>query len=153
MRVMIHRIFVSRMYARIIIIFSVLYWFCYLTIPVLPNNVLAAENSPQATVITEPKLLEGTWVRPDGGYVLQLNNIADDGTLTAAYFNPRPIKIFQAFWATINRALRVSVELRDINYPGSKYNLQFDPGTDRLQGTYYQALERQTFAVEFVRQR
>jgi len=41
--------------------------------------------------------------------------------------------------------------LRDINYPGSKYNLQYDPETDRLIGTYFQAIQRQTFDVEFTR--
>jgi hypothetical protein len=45
------------------------------------------------------------------------------------------------------------VELRDINYPGSKYNLHYDPKTDRLKGNYFQALERQNYEVEFVRVR
>ena len=43
------------------------------------------------------------------------------------------------------------VELRDVNYPGSAYNLRYDPKTDRLIGTYFQAVQRQTYDVEFVR--
>ena len=42
-------------------------------------------------------------------------------------------------------------EQRDVNYPGSTYNLQYDPETDRLKGTYFQAVERQTFEIQFVR--
>ena len=47
--------------------------------------------------------------------------------------------------------LMIFVELRDVNYPGSQYDLHYDPKTDRLTGTYFQAIQRETFAVEFVR--
>ena len=43
------------------------------------------------------------------------------------------------------------VELRDVNYPGSTYRLIYDGGRDVLTGTYFQALQQQTFEVEFVR--
>jgi hypothetical protein len=43
------------------------------------------------------------------------------------------------------------VELRDVNYPGSMYNLRYDPENDRLKGTYFQAIQRETYDVEFVR--
>lgn len=97
--------------------------------------------------------LEGKWVRPDGGYVLELRNIKKDGSLTAAYFNPRPIRVFRAEVSKKDGAITLFVELRDMNYPGSTYKLQYDPATDRLTGTYFQAVERQTFNVEFVRVR
>lgn len=97
--------------------------------------------------------LEGKWVRPDGGYVLELRNVRKDGSLTAAYFNPRPIKVFRAEAAKKDGTLTVFVELRDVNYPGSTYKLQYDPATDRLKGTYFQAVERQTFNVQFLRAR
>ena len=45
------------------------------------------------------------------------------------------------------------VELRDVNYPGSNYSLQYDKVTDRLKGKYFQAVERRTFNVEFMRAR
>jgi hypothetical protein len=41
--------------------------------------------------------------------------------------------------------------LRDINYPGSTYNLLYDPTSDRLKGKYFQAVAGQTYEVEFVR--
>jgi hypothetical protein len=46
----------------------------------------------------------------------------------------------------------VFVELRDVNYPGSKYSLRYDPAADSLKGFYFQAIEKQTFPVEFIRQ-
>ncbi len=95
--------------------------------------------------------LEGRWVRPDGGYILELWHIRKDGDVSAAYYNPRPINVFSAKWSRIGGKINVFVELRDINYPGSKYNLQYDPGSDRLKGTYFQAVEKQTFDIEFVR--
>jgi uncharacterized protein (DUF2147 family) len=95
--------------------------------------------------------LEGKWVRPDGGYVLELKNIRKDGSMTAAYYNPRPIRVFKAEAKQKDGRIILTVELRDINYPGSIYNLHYDAATDRLKGTYFQAVERQTFNVEFVR--
>jgi hypothetical protein len=95
--------------------------------------------------------LEGKWVRPDGGYVLELKNVKKDGSLTAAYFNPRPIKVFRAEWSLKGGGINLFVELRDVNYPGSTYTLQYDAATDRLRGAYFQAVEKQTFQVEFVR--
>ena len=45
------------------------------------------------------------------------------------------------------------VELRDVNYPGSTYTLQYDAASDRLMGTYFQAVAKQTFRIEFARGR
>jgi hypothetical protein len=105
----------------------------------------------QTQVQTDVQRLEGRWVRPDGGYILELREIKKDGSLKAAYFNPRPIKVYSAKWSRKQGKINLFVELRDVNYPGSKYNLQYEPGVDRLKGTYFQAVEKQTFNIEFVR--
>lgn len=105
----------------------------------------------QTQVQTDLQRLEGRWVRPDGGYILELSEIKKDGSVSAAYFNPRPIKVFSAKWSRKGGKINLFVELRDVNYPGSKYNLQYDLRADRLKGTYFQAVERQTFNIEFVR--
>ena len=97
------------------------------------------------------KRLEGRWLRPDGGYVLELRDSGDDGSLKAAYFNPRPINVEQAEVRRKDGTLTVFVVLRDVNYPGSTYTLHYDPEADRLKGTYFQAMQGQTFDVEFVR--
>jgi hypothetical protein len=94
--------------------------------------------------------LVGQWQRPDGGYVLDIK-AAGDGMMEAAYFNPRPIHVANARASHSNGQVRVRVELRDINYPGSTYDLAYDSVHDRLVGSYYQAVERKTYAIQFVR--
>ena len=100
---------------------------------------------------TDFQRLEGRWVRPDGGYVLELTEIKKDGSLKASYFNPRPINVSKATWSRKEGKINLFVELRDINYPGSTYTLQYDPKSDRMKGTYFQAVEKKTFNIEFVR--
>ncbi len=117
----------------------------------LAETASAGEPEKQSPAQIDFKRLEGRWVRPDGGYVLELRDIKNGGRLKAAYFNPRPIKVFGAKWNRREGKINLSVELRDINYPGSKYNLKYDPVSDVLQGTYFQAVEKQTFDVRFVR--
>ncbi len=112
-----------------------------------------AKMGETAPARPEFQRLEGKWVRPDGGYIIELKNIRKDGSLAAAYFNPRPIKVFRAEAAQKDGAVTLFVELRDVNYPGSTYTLVYDPASDRLRGKYFQAVERQTFNVEFVRVR
>ncbi len=95
--------------------------------------------------------LTGRWVRSDGGYVLELREIKKSGSLKAFYFNPRPIYVHEARYQTKKGKIHLFVELRDVNYPGSKYDLQYDPEPDRLRGTYFQAVEKQTYQIEFER--
>jgi len=114
-------------------------------------SMVAAADTPQSAGKIDEQRLLGHWLRPDGGYILELKEIGKEGNLKAAYFNPRPINVARADWKRKQGVITVFVELRDVNYPGSKYNLQYDPKTDRLKGTYFQAIQRQTFDVEFRR--
>jgi hypothetical protein len=111
----------------------------------------AADTGKPSSAQTDFQRLEGRWVRPDGGYVLELTEIKKDGSLKASYFNPRPINVSKATWSRKEGKINLFVELRDINYPGSTYTLQYDPKSDQLKGTYFQAVEKQTFNIEFVR--
>ena len=95
--------------------------------------------------------LEGRWQRGDGGYILDIKTAAADGKLSAAYLNPRPINVARAEASLAGDALGVFIELRDVNYPGSTYDLTYDPAGDRLRGTYFQAALRETYEVEFER--
>ncbi len=115
--------------------------------------VLAESGKPskQSPGQTDVQRLVGRWVRPDGGYILELREVQEGGSLKAAYFNPRPIKVSEAVWSRQEGKISVMIELRDVNYPGSTYNLRYDSKTDRLKGTYFQAVEKQTFAIEFTR--
>jgi hypothetical protein len=43
--------------------------------------------------------------------------------------------------------------LRDVNYLGSTYTLEYNPESDQLFGQYFQAALQQTFEVVFSRQK
>jgi hypothetical protein len=116
-------------------------------------TMAAASDKPQSAGKNVVQRMTGRWIRPDGGYVLELKDIRNNGNLKAGYFNPLPIKVFKAEWKRKQGIITVFVELRDVNYPGSKYNLQYDPKTDRLKGTYFQAVHGETYDVEFVREK
>ncbi len=107
--------------------------------------------STQADGITTERLI-GRWVRPDGGYVLEIRTVQENGSLDAGYYNPRSINVARAEWRRENGRLTVFVELRDTNYPGSQYTLRYFPEEDALAGTYFQAVHRQTFEIMFIRQ-
>jgi uncharacterized protein (DUF2147 family) len=95
--------------------------------------------------------LTGKWVRPDGGYILELKEVGKDGSLKAAYFNPRQINVAKAEWRRMGDRLQVFVELRDVNYPGSTYTLIYSPEKDLLEGYYFQAVQGQTYTIQFMR--
>ena len=120
-----------------------------LAVIILAAN-LTFETIASASEAQVSKLV-GRWVRTDGGYVLELKDLAANGKLKAAYFNPRPINVSKAEWQSKDGVLSVFVELRDTNYLGSTYTLAYNPSTDSLVGIYYHAALKQQFEVEFKR--
>ena len=95
--------------------------------------------------------LNGRWLRPDGGYVLEVRSVDSSGKIDAAYLNPKPINIAKAEATRDGSTVKVFVELRAPNYPGSTYTLTYDQERDQLRGIYFQAVQRQSFNVYFVR--
>ena len=124
------------------------------TSPAPPPAAVNATN--QSAPAATPKLgfekLQGKWLRPDGGYILEIRSATAEGKLEAGYFNPKPIHVAKAEASRDGETVKVFVELRDVNYPGSTYTLVYDPAADRLVGNYFQAAIKQNFEVEFVRQ-
>ncbi len=120
-----------------------------------PSAAANVADQPDPAGAPEPTFekLTGLWQRPDGGYLIEIRSVGPDGEMNAAYFNPRPINVAKAGASQNGATITVFIELRDRNYPGSKYNLQYDPVFDRLTGTYYQALQKEIYEVEFVRMR
>ena len=100
---------------------------------------------------TNLKRLVGRWRRPDGGYVIEIRSVRGDGRLDAGYYNPRPINVSQAKASDKGDAVQVFIELYDEGYPGSTYDLTYNPQSDAFIGTYFQAALRQSFDVVFVR--
>ena len=116
--------------------------------PIIEAN---AANQTGAESKPEFSKLKGRWRWSDGGYILEIKRIADNGAMDAAYFNPKSIHVARAEASRDGEATKVFIELRDVNYPGSTYTLTYDPGSDQLKGIYYQAVEQQRFEVNFVR--
>ena len=112
--------------------------------------------APKATTVApaagseSPKnKLEGKWQRTDGGYILDLSDAKSNGDITAGYFNPNPVNVGRALWQNNAGKLMLMVELQDRNYPGSIYNLEYVGSQNILKGTYFQAVEKMTYNVEF----
>ncbi len=118
-------------------------------------NTAATPAAPASTPATPAQMqpLRGQWVRldSDGNYILDIKSAAEDGKLDAVYLNPRPINVSRAEADMIDGKLRVFVELRDVNYPGSTYNLRFDADNGQLVGKYFQATQQEQFDVVFQR--
>lgn len=121
--------------------------------PPVPSGAPASRESGAGAMAEAPEFqrLRGRWERADGGYVLEIRSVSADGGVDAAYLNPRPIHVAQAEASRQGGVLSLFVELQDVNYPGSSYNLGYDAARDVLEGTYFQAVEKQTFDVSFVR--
>jgi hypothetical protein len=111
----------------------------------------AISPTPLAEAKTDWQPLQGKWTRPDGGYILEIKKVDDSGKMDAGYFNPKSIHVAKAEATRVGGILRVFIELRDENYPGSTYTLTYDPGSDQMKGIYFQALQKQSYEVVFVR--
>jgi hypothetical protein len=124
------------------------------TTPLSANSSGAGASNASATV-TDAKAdfqkLVGQWLRPDGGYVVEVRSVDADGRMDAAYFNPRSIHVERAEASREGSGMKVFIELRDVNYPGSTYTLAHDAEKDQLRGIYFQAVEREYYDVQFVR--
>lgn len=112
----------------------------------------AAAGADRAPARAGFEKLVGRWLRADGGYVLEIRAVSPEGRVEASYLNPRPVNVARAQAARGGDLVTLLVELRDVNYPGSTYNLWYDDGRDLLEGTYYQATQQQTYDVVFERQ-
>ena len=132
---------------------------------VAAGDIGSAETEPVPEVPPEPRgakpavssgyvsfgKLQGSWVRTDGSYAIEVRNVADDGKMVAAYFNPRPIRVAEAKASREGDKLKVFIELRDVGYPACTYRLDYNPQNDSLEGIYYQAALGQNYEVVFLR--
>jgi hypothetical protein len=119
--------------------------------PVVAPTSQTTNTSVSSEALSSFEKLKGRWLRTEGSYIIEIRSVEASGKMNAAYFNPRPINVAKAEAMKAGENLGVFVELRDVNYPGSTYTLAYDPVSDRLAGTYYQALQQQSFDVLFAR--
>ena len=118
-----------------------------------PAGTKSANASASAAAVAPAAFdkLKGKWLRPDGGYVIEIKSVESGGKMDAAYFNPRSINVSRAEAIRDGEAAKVFIELRDVKYPGSTYTLTYDPAADQLKGIYYHAGLQQQFEVFFQR--
>ena len=116
-----------------------------------PQSTSSETVSPQQKTIPDKNKLIGEWTRTDASYQIKITELLDDGTMKAGYFNPKSINVSSAMWAFADGVLKIYIELKDENYPGSNYNLIYYPERDLLAGKYFQAVERVTYDVGFTR--
>jgi hypothetical protein len=114
------------------------------------KNTNNAPVTQQENKTLEKTVLMGDWTRTDAPYQLKITELLNDGTMKAGYFNPKSINVGNALWA-FGDGLKIYIELRDENYPGSNYNLTYIPEKDMLAGKYFQAVEKVTYDVGFLR--
>jgi hypothetical protein len=98
-------------------------------------------------------VLQGRWVRPDGGYAITIRAVDANGKLDASYANPNALPFSRAEASSDGRSIALYFELRAGGYNGSTYRLVHEPAKDVLSGIYYQAVAQQQYRVYFVRAR
>jgi hypothetical protein len=111
---------------------------------------IAGESLPDPAI--QEKFI-GRWVRSDGGYVIHVREVKPDGSVVAGYFNPKSINVSEAnvsVWKGFNQ---LYIKLEDKGYPGSTYKLYYYAEKDQLAGFYYQAVDKETFEVLFIRKK
>ncbi len=108
----------------------------------------------QAASAAKPREIDalvGAWQRTDGNYIILVSAVGAFGQLEATYINPRQLPFYKAVVTRDGDVLRLVFELRAGGYDGSTYELGYDRANDRLAGTFYQAVAKQRFDVEFER--
>jgi hypothetical protein len=111
------------------------------------------EVSAETKALRTLEKVKGRWLRPDGGYILEIKSVNAQGRMEAEYFNPNPISVTNAVARMEGDDIKILVELSGQNYPGSRYELTFITAAGLMAGTYYQAALKQTFDVVFERAR
>jgi hypothetical protein len=114
-------------------------------------SYIKANQNQQKNNVTNNKVLLGNWERTDSDYKIKIYEVTKDGKMKAGYFNPKYINVSKASWTNSKAVLKIYVELRDKNYPGSNYTLIYYPEKDMLAGKYFQAVSGEAYDVLFTR--
>ena len=117
----------------------------------LPTQAQVRAEAPAAQVDGTFATLPGRWVRPDGGYVINIKGVDASGKLDATYANPNPLTFSRAEATRDGNTIKLFFELRAGGYNGSTYTLTYDPASDTLKGVYFQAIAQQKFDIYFMR--
>jgi len=116
-------------------------------------NTTAEPVIPQQQKPVDKTVLIGNWTRTDAPYQIKISELSEDGNMKVGYFNPKSIHVGKANWSSTDGYLKIYIELRDENYPGSNYTLFYYPDKGLLAGKYYQAVEGTTYEVGFMKEK
>lgn len=119
--------------------------------PVKKTTTSASDSILTNPTNLDPGKLVARWLRSDGGYIIEIFSVTADGKITAGYFNPKPINVEKAEWIVQENRMFVHIILRDVNYPGSQYTLEYSQGNESLTGNYFQAIDGINYDVTFIR--
>ena len=133
----------QKIYFKIGVILIILAWAVFFQDP----ETAASAEQPDFKVIV------GEWVRPDGGYIVRVQDVNPDGSVDAGYFNPGKINIAEANVSLQKGLVKLFIKLQDKGYPGSTYTLYYYQEQDALAGFYYQAAVGQNYEVVFFRKK
>lgn len=109
-----------------------------------------AHGGPIQYLTPDMLALQGSWVRNDAPYILELK-LTEDNTLQATYFNRRFIHVEKTETAHEKGLHYIMIELQDVNYQGSVYLLSYDRKEDALRGIYMHGASGQRYQVRFYR--
>ena len=88
-----------------------------LAVAVVYGLMNRSATEPTATVPQKKETpdfdrLVGNWVRPDGGYVIEIRKIYPDGKVDAAYFNPQSIHVSRSTVSEKDGIIELFIELQ-----------------------------------------
>jgi len=118
-----------------------------------PSSTVSESEVGKPRIYIDSSVLVGDWVRTDAPYEIKISELSGNGVLKVGYFNPRSINVGKSSWSPADGAIKIYIELRDVNYPGSNYDLTYFPRNDTLVGKYFQAVEGVTYDVGFSRKK
>ncbi|WP_281322931.1 hypothetical protein [Flavobacterium aestivum] len=99
----------------------------------------------------DKNLIKGLWGRTEGVGEINISEVRDNGLLKATFCNPKSINIEKAVWTNSSDVLRIYILLREDNYPGSSFSLNYIAEKDLLLGVYFDALTNISYTVSFKR--
>jgi hypothetical protein len=96
-------------------------------------------------------LIKGVWGRVDAAGEIKITEVLHGGSLKSTFYNPKLIAIEKSIWTNSSGVLRVYILLREDDYPGSSFTLNYVAVRDVLVGVYYDALTQKSYPVTFER--
>jgi hypothetical protein len=85
------------------------------------------------------KPLQGRWLRPDSGLILEIYSVDKPGPVSVMASGPVSTSISAASVAVVDGLLEVDVDFSDASCSACMYRLTYDENGDRLIGSYQES--------------